>query len=288
MIEIVATGPLATVQDRGRPGWAHLAVSPSGAADPGALALANRLVGNDGEAAAIEATLGGLVVRALAPVVVSVTGAPGAVDRNGRGVGADHALRLEAGDELALGIPHRGLRRYLGLRGGVDVAPELGSRSTDLLGGLGPAPLSPGDVVHAGPEPQTLPFADQVPTRPPPDPAVLRVHPGPRQDWFAPDALTRLTRTPWRVRPESDRVGVRLDGPPLARARTDELASEGLVSGAVQVPADGRPLVFLADHPTTGGYPVLAVVTSAERGVVGQLRPGQVVRFAILGTRVDR
>lgn len=279
MIEVVATGPLATVQDLGRPGWAHLAVSPSGAADPRSLRLANRLVGNDEGAAGIEATSGGLVVRALAPVVVAVTGPPVPVRRGGVGVGAGRAIALAAGDELALDRPATGLRCYLAVRGGVDVPPELGSRSTDTLGRLGPAPLAAGDRLPLGPAPRTLPAPDQVPLADPPDPTVLHVRPGPRADWFAPAAMSELQRAAWVVRAESDRVGVRLDGPPLVRSRAGELPSEGLVVGAVQVPPDGRPLVFLPDHPTTGGYPVLAVVLAEDRAALGQLRPGGSVRF---------
>lgn len=279
MIEVVATGARATIQDLGRPGWAHLAVSPSGAADPRALRLGNRLVGNDEGAAGIEATLGGLVVRALAPAVVAVTGPPVAVRRGGVGVGAGRAIALAAGDELVLDRPAAGLRCYLAVRGGVDVPPELGSRSTDTLGRLGPAPLAVGDRLPVGPAPPRLPAPDQVPLAAPPDPAVLPVRPGPRADWFTASALSELQGAAWVVRAESDRVGVRLDGPPLVRSRGGELPSEGLVVGAVQVPPDGRPVVFLPDHPTTGGYPVLAVVVGADRSALGQLRPGASVRF---------
>jgi biotin-dependent carboxylase-like uncharacterized protein len=278
-LEVVATGPLATVQDRGRPGWAHLAVSPSGAADPDALDLANRLVGNRPGTAAVEVTLGGLVVRAVTGVVVAVAGPPVEVRVGGTGVGAGRAVSLSAGDELALGVPPRGLRNYLAVRGGVEVPVVLGSRSTDTLGGLGSPPLAPGDRLAAGPEPTDLPAPDQVPLVAPDEPAVLTLRPGPRLDWFEPDALDRLARARWVVRSESDRIGVRLDGPPLRRVRTTELASEGLVVGAVQVPPDGRPVVFLADHPTTGGYPVVAVVASEHRSILGQLRPGAAVRF---------
>jgi biotin-dependent carboxylase-like uncharacterized protein len=283
VIEIVATGPLATVQDLGRAGWAHLAVSPSGAADLGSLRLANRLVGNPDRAAGIEATLGGLAVRAHGPTVVAVTGAPVVVARNGTSVGMGCAIHLRAGDELALGVPGTGLRCYLAVRGGVDVAPQLGSRSTDVLGRLGPPPLAVGQRLALGPDPGRLPAPDQVPLRQPVDPAVLRVRLGPRDDWFSERARATLAGATWRVRSESDRVGVRLDGPALERRRPGELASEGLVSGAVQVPPDGRPLLFLADHPTTGGYPVIAVVLSPDRDGVGQLRPGQAVRFAVVG-----
>jgi biotin-dependent carboxylase-like uncharacterized protein len=278
-LEVVATGPLVTVQDPGRPGLAHLAVSPAGAADAASLALANRVVGNGPAAAGLEATLGGLVVRALGPVVVAVAGATAPITVDGIGQGAGHALVLRAGSVLALGLPVRGVRSYLAVRGGIDVPPVLGSRSTDTLSGLGPAPVADGDVLAVGAEPTALPAADQVPLAPPPEVAVLRVRLGPRQDWFWPQAQRRLTSTSWTVRPESDRVGVRLDGPMLARSRPEELPSEGLVTGAVQVPADGRPLIFGVDHPTTGGYPVLAVVQRADHDVVGQLRAGQEVRF---------
>jgi biotin-dependent carboxylase-like uncharacterized protein len=283
VIEVVAPGPAASVQDRGRPGWAHLAVSPSGAADPAGLGLANRLVGNGGGAAGIEATLGGLVVRATAAAVVAVAGPPVEVRRNGTGVGAGLAVTLAPGDELAIGTPPEGLRCYLAVRGGIQVPAQLGSRSTDTLGGLGPPPLAAGDRLAVGPEPAALPFAGQVPLVAPPDPARLRVGPGPRADWFAPGALAVLGSARWVVRPQSDRVGVRLDGPALARSQAGELAPEGLVRGAVQVPPDGRPVVLLADHPTTGGYPVLAVVADADLAAVGQLRPGRTVRFVTTG-----
>lgn len=281
MIEVLDTGPLATIQDLGRPGWAHLAVSPSGAADRGSLRLANRLVGNPEGAAGIEVTFGGLAVRAVAPVVVAVAGATVAVrcDRATLPAGPGVALHLRTGDEVALGRPERGLRSYLAIRGGIDVAPQLGSRSTDLLGGLGPPPLIAGQRLGVGPPTGSLPAPDQVPLAPIADPALLRVQPGPRLDWFEADAAQVLARTVWRVRGESDRIGVRLDGPVLRRRIKAELAPEGLVSGAVQVPPDGRPLVFLADHPTTGGYPVVAVVLGADRDRLGQLRPGQGVRF---------
>jgi biotin-dependent carboxylase-like uncharacterized protein len=281
VIEILTPGPFATVQDCGRPGWAHLAISPSGAADRASLELANRLVGNPDGAAGIEATFGGLVLRARSAVLVAVTGAPLPVRRNGVGIGMGHAATLEAGEELALGAPWQGLRTYVALRGGLDVASHLGSRSTDVLGGLGPAPLAPGQLLACGPEPTALPAPDQVPLRPATDVVRLRARLGPRADWFSPEAARLLAAVPWRVRPESDRVGVRLDGPPLLRSVLGELPSEGVVSGAVQVPPDGRPLVFLVDHPTTGGYPVLAVVLSADRDRIGQLRPGQEVRFSL-------
>lgn len=284
MIEVVRPGPLATIQDRGRRGWAHLAVSPSGAFDLPALELGNRLVGNTEVAAGIEVTFGGLELRAQAErLVVAVTGAPVAVAVDGTAQGMGHPIVVRPGRALVLGQPRSGLRTYVAVRGGIDVPAVLGSRSSDLLGGVGPVPLVAGDRLPVGAEPGTLPFAGQAPLAEPATALVLRIHPGPRQDWFVPDALAQLTGRWWQVRPESDRVGVRLDGPPLRRLRTEELPSEGMVEGAVQVPPDGRPVVFGPDHPTTGGYPVLAVLASGQGGALAQLRPGDRVRFVTSG-----
>jgi biotin-dependent carboxylase-like uncharacterized protein len=165
------------------------------------------------------------------------------------------------------------------VRGGVDVAPVLGSRSTDTLSGLGPAPLRAGDELPVGALAGAEPFVDVAPVRAPSSSPVLRVLPGPRRDWLAPAAWTALTGAGWTVTTDSDRVGLRLGGPRLERARDGELPSEGLVPGAVQVPPDGAPVLFLADHPVTGGYPVLAVVASADLPAAAQLRPGDRVRF---------
>ena len=165
------------------------------------------------------------------------------------------------------------------VRGGVDVPPVLGSRSTDTLSGLGPPPLAPGTLLPVGELAGEEPFVDVAPVGPPPDRPVLRVLAGPRRDWLDEAAWAALTTREWQVRPDSDRVGLRLAGPRLVRAREGELPSEGLVPGAVQVPPDGAPVLFLADHPVTGGYPVLAVVVTADLPLAGQLRPGDGVRF---------
>jgi biotin-dependent carboxylase-like uncharacterized protein len=175
-----------------------------------------------------------------------------------------------------------GVRTYVAFRGGIDVDPTLGSRSTDLLTGLGPPPLRAGDVLALGPEPPERPVGRTPLPRTPPQHPTLRVHPGPRGDWFADTALDRLVSEPWRVSPSSNRVGVRLEGPPLERRGPGELLSEGVATGALQVPASGRPILLLADHPTTGGYPVIAVVTTADLPIAGQLAPGATVRFAVV------
>ena len=275
-------GPLTTVQDAGRSGVAHLGVPPSGAADRGAFGLANRLVGNAVTAAALEVTLGGLVLRPADDVVVAVTGAACPVTVDGRSVGRNAVLQVPGGARLALGTASAGLRAYLAVRGGLAVAPVLGSRSTDLLSGLGPPPLVDGDVLPIGELVDGWPRVDQAPVAEPTGgPVLLRAVPGPRADWLTGDGLARLWSSTWTVAADSNRVGLRLQagGVRLERSRTGELASEGLIRGAVQVPPSGEPVLFLADHPVTGGYPVAAVVIARDADLAGQVRPGQQVRF---------
>ena len=279
MLTVLAAGPLATIQDRGRPGWASIGVTRSGAADRPSADLANRLVGNDADAALVEATAGGLRLRAERTVLVAVTGAPAPLDVDGRPAPLDAPLTLRAGAVLTLGMPPVGLRSYVAVRGGVDAAPVLGSRSTDTLSGLGPAALAPGDRLQVGGFACDEPVVDVAPVRRPLVAPVLRILPGPRRDWFDPAAWTALTSEDWLVTADSDRVGLRLSGPELVRQRDDELPSEGLVPGALQVPPDGAPVLFLADHPVTGGYPVLAVVATADLGAAAQLRPGDRLRL---------
>ena len=274
MIEIVDPGPLTTVQDLGRTGWAAFGVPRSGAFDRGAARLANRLVGNPVDAAVLECTLGGLALRVLDAATFACTGA----SCPGPDWGATFTAR--PGTVLRFGTPPRGLRSYLAVRGGWDMALELDSRSTDLLSGLGPPPLRHGDRLPVGPPPEAAPSGALAPSRHVAA-ALLTVLPGPRLDWFEPAALDRLTASTWTVRDASDRIGVRLDGPSLARARTGELPSEPTLPGAVQVPSDGRPIVFGPDAPVTGGYPVIAVPTDRAFDLAAQLRPGDSVRFGL-------
>jgi biotin-dependent carboxylase-like uncharacterized protein len=279
-VTVVSPGPQALVQDLGRPGHAHLGVPPSGALDAPSLRLANRLVGNPEDAAGLEVLMGGLVLRANTSCTVAVTGphTPARVN----GVPRDSPCHLSAGDTLALGTPDGGLRAYVAVSGGVAVPAELGSRATDLLSGLGPAPLAAGDELPLG-APVGVPVGVDVlvPVRVP-DELVVPVLPGPRDDWFA-DAAAQLRAGRWVVSDRSNRIGIRLTGTALERAPDRagrELPSEGLVTGAVQVPADGLPVVFLADHPTTGGYPVVGVVAARALPLLGQARPGTRLRFA--------
>ncbi|WP_051072947.1 5-oxoprolinase subunit C family protein [Nocardiopsis valliformis] len=281
-LEILETGPMTTVQDAGRFGHAALGVGRSGAADLDSYALANRLLANPPGAAALETTLGGLRVRAHGAVTVAVTGAEAPVRVNGRGAAVNEVLHLPDGAEFALGAPARGLRSYLAVRGGVSVPPVLGSRSTDVLAGLGPAVPRAGDVLPVGPAPSTFPNLDHVPVRAVGgDRVKLRVELGPREDWFTERALAALLSGDYEVTSRSDRVGARLAGPTLERSREGELPSEGMVAGALQVPPGGEPVLFLADHPVTGGYPVVAVVCSADLCKAAQARPGTRIRFVL-------
>lgn len=281
MIEVIRPGPFTTVQDLGRPGLGHLGVGRSGAADRPSLRLANRLVGNSEDAAGLETTFGGLVVRFACATTVALTGAPGPVRVGGRTRDANAPVPVAAGEVLELGMPRAGVRTYLAVRGGLAVPPVLGARARDVLAHLGPEPLREGDRLPAGVPSGDAPGVDIAPVRALPEAPVLRVVPGPRADWFTPAALEVLRTSGFEVTAASDRVGVRLAGPALERSRGGELPSEGLVEGSVQVPSDGQPVVFLADHPVTGGYPVIAVVHPEDLPVVAQLRPGQAVRFAL-------
>jgi biotin-dependent carboxylase-like uncharacterized protein len=295
-LEVMTVGLLATVQDRGRFGLLDQGVGVSGAADRSSAALATRLVANAPDAALIEVLFGGLAVRAHGAVLVATTGgyAPLTVTSAGgavRTAAMYEVVTLADGDVLALGAPAAGLRTYLAVRGGVDVPPVLGSRSTDTLAALGPAPLTAGALLPVGAAVEGEPAVDAV--APPwgggvrdadaaPPVAVLDALLGPRDDWFTADAVSTLRTGVFTVSPASDRVGVRLEGPePLERAVARELPSEPVATGSLQVPASGHPIVFLADHPVTGGYPVIAVLTEASIDRAAQLAPGTPVRFRL-------
>lgn len=278
-LTVLATGPLTTVQDAGRPGQGALGIGRSGACDRAVYRQANRLVGNPEGAAALEVTFGGLAVRAEADLFVVTTGA--------RCAGPfPHAAPtyLRRGAELRLGPPDTGLRTYLAVRGGIDVPPVLGSRATDVLSGLGPAVVADGDELPVGAPTAPMPGVDLAPVPEiPGGEMTVTVLPGPRADWFGDAGWTALRGQAWTVTTESNRVGLRLDGAPLERTRAGELPSEGMLRGALQVPPSGKPVLFLADHPVTGGYPVIGYVADELLGSdvdrCGQLRPGQTLRF---------
>ncbi|MEV6691202.1 biotin-dependent carboxyltransferase family protein [Micromonospora sp. NPDC051196] len=276
-IEVLRAGALTTVQDLGRPGWAHLGVPRSGALDPDAMRLANRLVGNPESAAGLEITMTGCELRPTRATTVAVVGAEVDVRVGARPGDTGRPLAVPAGAVLRIGPARRGLRCWLAVAGGIAVDPVLGSRATDTLAGLGPAPLRDGDRLPLGvPAGPPAPVDVTVPVAHPAQ-LHLTARLGPRHDWFDTVAFDLLYSSAYTVSPLSNRVGARLTGAPLPRTVPGELPSEGVVLGAVQVPADGQPLIFLADHPTTGGYPVIAVVDDVTP--LAQARPGTTVRF---------
>ncbi|MDQ6657094.1 MAG: biotin-dependent carboxyltransferase family protein [Actinomycetota bacterium] len=278
-LEVVAPGVLSLVQDLGRRGFGSAGVGRSGAADRAAFRRGGELVGNAVDAAAIEVLLGGLTARANGELLMAVTGAASAVTVDNHGVDPARAFEVTPGAVVALGMASRGLRSYLAFRGGIDVPPVLGSRSTDTLSAIGPAPLTAGQFLPigsaAGFEPET-----NCPATPLPDDIVtLEIVRGPRDEWFADPE--QLVSTDWQMSPRSDRVGLRLTGGRLRRSDRGrgELPSEGMVLGCLQVPPWGEPVLLMPDHPVTGGYPVIGVVTESSMDLAAQCRPGQQLRF---------
>ncbi|MET9296302.1 biotin-dependent carboxyltransferase family protein [Streptomyces sp. NPDC003077] len=278
-VHVVRAGALTTVQDLGRPGHAHVGVPRAGALDEPAHRLANRLVGNPEHAATLETTVNGCAVRVRTATLASVTGAPCPVTVDGRPAPWGTAVRVPAGAVLEAGPATHGLRSHLAFAGGVAVDPVLGSRAGDLLSGLGPAPLTEGAVLPLGRPYGPPPAVDAVPHPGPVTELVLPVVLGPRDDWFTPTGLRTLATGRFRVSPASNRIGLRTEGPSLERLKDGELPSEGMPLGALQVPPDGRPVLFLNDHPTTGGYPVIGVVPPRFLPATAQAVPGTPVRF---------
>ena len=320
-LEILDPGMLTLLQDLGRPGYAGMGVSSSGALDPVSLRAANRLVGNPSGTAGLEITFGGLRLGARGEQVLAITGAPvplsirtpvtpeagvDGVDRDaatGSGAGRIRTVAfgspfaLGAGEELVLGRPAAGLRSYLAVRGGFALEPVLGSLATDVLAGLGPEPVTAGSVLPVGTPARGIP-AVALPDASAADPigtvlgagapeVVLDVVLGPRSDWFSADAVDVLTGQSWLVSPRSNRVGLRLEGESITRVIDAELPSEGTVSGAIQIPPNGQPVLFLADHPLTGGYPVIGSVATHHLPLAGQLPPGARIRFNPIGPFTD-
>jgi biotin-dependent carboxylase-like uncharacterized protein len=279
-LEILRTGPLAIVEDLGRPGLAHLGVGRSGAADRRSHTLANRLVANPDDRATVEVMFGGFSAQVRGgDVDIAVTGADTNPTVNGKLFGTNSIHRVRDGQVISLGTPRAGLRTYLAVRGGICVGPVLGSRSYDVLSAIGPSPLQAGDQLPVGEHTTDYPELDQAPVAAITGNTVeLLVVPGPRDDWFVdPDALVHAD---WVVSERSDRVGMRLVGRPLQYRYPDrQLPSEGAARGAIQVPPNGLPVILGPDHPVTGGYPVAGVMIDEDIDKLAQLRPGQQVRL---------
>ncbi|WP_268800651.1 5-oxoprolinase subunit B/C family protein [Pseudomonas huanghezhanensis] len=288
-LEIISPGLHSVLQDRGRPGQTGQGVSCSGALDLGALRAANRAVGNRSDTACVESVLGGLSFVCHGRAVIAITGAQTPVtitSASGLQWQASNyqPIDLEDGDRVSLGSPRAGLRSYLAIRGGFEVAPVLGSLSTDTLANVGPPALVAGDRLgFTTPTTGTSVSLSEAPAFEPPTAAnvvTLDVVMGPRTDWFDEDAIKLLSSQLWRVTSQSNRVGIRLAGEtPLTRRNHQELPSEGTSVGAIQVPASGQPVLFLADHPLTGGYPVIAAVASYHLDLAGQIPVNAQIRF---------
>lgn len=279
VLEVVRGGPFTTVQDLGRPGHAHLAVPRGGALDVPAMRLANRLVGNEESSAVLETTVGGVAVRVTAARHIAVTGAPAVIRVGGRPVDWALPVLVSAGEVVDVGPALTGLRSYVAVSGGVAVPEVIGSRATDVLSGLGPAVLRTGATVPLG-EPVGPPAViDFAPYPLPGNELLLCCDLGPRHDELADGMIEMLNTAEWTVSSRSNRIGIRLEGNALRRVDERELPSEGIVLGSVQLPPNGQPVLFLADHPVTGGYPVVGVVPAPDIWRCAQAAPGSRIRF---------
>jgi biotin-dependent carboxylase-like uncharacterized protein len=283
---VCAPGFVTTVQDLGRPGHAAIGVSASGAADPLALRIGNRLVGNGEAAAALEMTMVGGTFLFDADAVVAFAGADAGARIDDRPVAPWCAHSVRAGTTVVCAALRGGARSYLCIRGGLDVPKIYGSASTHLMTGLGGhegRKLEAGDRLAIGTAERALPFPHGVdPER---IPGYRRGEPfratdGPQAGWFTPDAIAGLYASEWRVSEACDRMGIRLDGPRLGQVGSRELLTEGVCWGAIQAPSGGQPIVLLVEHQTTGGYPKIANVIAADLARLGTIRPRETVTFA--------
>jgi antagonist of KipI len=285
-MEVLDGGMLTTVQDAGRYGYQRYGVPVSGAMDPFALRAANRLVGNDDDAAGLEMTLLGPRLRFPRPAVIALTGADLDATLDGRPVPRWESVAVHEGATLAFGSPRDGVRGYLAVAGGIDVPLVLGSRSTyarSKLGGFGGRPLKPGDVLETRASSPSVPSGlRRVPTDRQPiygHEHRLRVTLGPQDDRFTNDGLLTFFCSAYTVTPQSDRMGYRLAGPAIAHSAGPDLVSDGTPLGAVQVAGDGAPIVLMVDRGTAGGYTKIATVITVDVCRLSQAGPGDVVRF---------
>lgn len=300
-MKILSPGPLSTVQDMGRAGHAAEGYPECGACDKYALALGNLLCGSVPEAAALEMTLCGASIAFDAPAVIALTGAACAPTLDGRAVPTNAPVSVPAGAVLEVGPFTAGLRGYLCVRGGLDVPPVLGSRSTDLkcrIGGLSGRALRLGDVLHAGPADAPFDLAGaeraaavlrQKPWLLRPRTAhgylggrvipLLRAVPGPQEEAFTQEGVRAFFTGLYAITPDSNRMGVKLSGPAVATVHGSDILSDGIVEGSVQISANGQPILMLADHQTTGGYAKIATVIAPDLSAAAQLRPGEMAAF---------
>jgi biotin-dependent carboxylase-like uncharacterized protein len=287
LITVLRPGLFTTIQDQGRWGWQTLGVPVSGAMDVAAHEAANALVGNAPDAATLEATLLGPELRLEADATVAVTGADLSASIDGADLSPGAPVRCRAGSVIRFGQRRHGARAYLAFDGGIDTPPVLGSRSTHArsgLGGVGGRAVGGGDRIPLGAPGHATPaiwsrlkearLRSEVAGG-----ARLRVLPGPQDDGFPPEAIDLLQRTRYLVSPQSDRMGYRLSGAPIPRLAAGEMISDAAFTGAIQVPPSGDPILLMADRQTTGGYPQIATVITADLPRAAQLAPGDWVEF---------
>jgi antagonist of KipI len=283
-IQVQEPGLLTTVQDLGRDGFGPLGVSPSGAADPISLRLGNRLVANPESAAGLEVTLLGGTFLFPEGAILALTGSDFVATLDGTVVDLWTSIDVRPGQTLRVGPARSGARCYLCVGGGIAVKPFLGSSSTHILSGLGGVegrPLRKGDVLHVGSAigsfrkrtvaPQARNYLSPR--------HILRVNPGPQSNWFSESSLSEFYRETYRVGEQSNRMGLRLEGIAVTQNSPGEMITEGVSLGAVQVTHGGLPIVLFVEQQTTGGYPKIANVISADLHRVGQLRPRAEIRF---------
>jgi antagonist of KipI len=284
-LHFIRPGLLTSVQDLGRYGHQASGVPVAGPMDTYSHRLANQLVGNDIDAATLEITLIGPEMIVEAATTMAITGAQFEVTCGDRPVAIGASFAVSRGQRVKFGRIVQGARAYIAVAGGVQTEPLLGSRATHLvshMGGFNGRALTAGDRVPIADDPRPRPQRKSVGlTLPTNGRALLRVIPGPQADWFQDDALKAIASVSFRISPQSNRMGYRLQGPPLVRAREDELISEPLGIGAIQVPAAGEPILLMADRQTAGGYPKIGYVISADLPVAGQLAPGDFIEFHV-------
>lgn len=282
-LHIVKPGLLTTVQDLGRYGHQAFGVPVAGPMDTFSHRVANQLVGNNPDAATLEMTLIGPEIVAEAATTVAIAGAQFEVTCDDRPIQIGSSFTVSRGQRIKFGRIIQGARAYLAVSGGIQTPPILGSRATHLvshMGGFHGRPLMAGDRVPIIDEPQPRPLRKSAGlVLPSKGRALLRVIPGPQADWFDADALKTMDGVSFRISPQSNRMGYRLQGPPLVRRDDRELISEPLGIGAIQVPSAGEPILLMADRQTAGGYPKIGYVISADLPLAGQLAPGDFIEF---------
>ena len=281
-ILVKSPGPLTTVQDEGRFFHQSSGIRPSGVMDAAAYEAANALVGNGNGEAALEMTFLGATLEFQSAAWIAATGADMRAKLDGAPVERYRAVRVAAGQALAFGMAMNGCRGYLAVRGGIDVPPVMGSRSTDIgakLGGFQGRALKAGDVLPTMKEDGWTPTGLNYEPPVYESAMAVRVIPGPQEEYFTAKGLETFFSAAYEISPNSDRMGLRLEGPEIESRSGTDIVSDGIVFGAVQVPSGGKPIVLMADHQTTGGYAKIGTVISFDLPKLAQARPGDTVRF---------